>query len=60
MNPRLASSSSLAPPPEPAVVMTSRCAQCHEPLPPPAPRAAWLDRRALCADCSLDGLPHTD
>jgi len=50
--------------PEPlsAAVVTSQvqphCAQCREPL--PAGRAEVRANAALCADCALDGMPHTD
>jgi len=45
-----------------AAVVTSqvpaRCAQCHDPM--PAGRAEARANAALCADCALDGMPHTD
>jgi formylmethanofuran dehydrogenase subunit E len=35
-----------------------RCAQCHDPV--PVERAATRANATLCADCALDGMPHTD
>jgi hypothetical protein len=38
--------------------MQPRCVQCHDPL--SVERAAARANAALCADCALDGMPHTD
>lgn len=35
-----------------------RCAQCDDPL--PVERASARVKGTLCADCALDGMPHTD
>jgi hypothetical protein len=35
-----------------------RCTQCHDPI--PVERAAARANAALCEDCALDGMPHTD
>jgi formylmethanofuran dehydrogenase subunit E len=48
--------------PETAPLLTvpvePRCTQCREVL--PVERAAARANAALCADCALDGMPHTD
>jgi formylmethanofuran dehydrogenase subunit E len=38
--------------------MQPRCSQCHDPV--PVERAAARANAALCEDCALDGMPHTD
>jgi formylmethanofuran dehydrogenase subunit E len=38
--------------------MQPRCTQCHDPV--PVERAAARANAALCEDCALDGMPHTD
>lgn len=37
-----------------------KCAQCGERLPHEPTRGRAVAKRSLCADCGLDGLPHTD
>jgi formylmethanofuran dehydrogenase subunit E len=50
------------PAPEPITILTAstepRCVQCHEVV--TVERAAARANAALCADCALDGMPHTD
>lgn len=60
MTTSLASSTSDRAETEPAILSASaspRCTQCNEPL--PATPRRWSSA-PLCADCALDGLPHTD